>query len=165
MVCDTIQKIMYLPLHFAAIAEEGNPSKTVKGEGSMKKNKSLRETANSLYIKLGATLATALVLSTPAFAADSDFSAVVAPVVNLLNSLMTPLLAIVGAIGALYCVLLGVKFAKAEEPQDREKAKSHLKNAIIGFVLIFVLILILDLLMPVMINWVNANSGGASKIG
>ena len=44
------------------------------------------------------------------------FSSVVAPIVSLLNSLMAPLLAIVGALGALYCVVLGVKYAKAEEP-------------------------------------------------
>ncbi len=87
------------------------------------------------------------------------FSTVVAPIVSLLNQLMGPLLAIVGAAGALYCVVLGVKFAKAEEPQDREKAKGALKNAIIGFVLIFVLILALNLLMPTMINWVNQQAG------
>ena len=125
----------------------------------------IKNKASSLYIKMGAAITTAAMLSTSALAADDGgFSAVVAPVVDLLNSLMTPLLAIVGALGALYCVLLGVKFAKAEEPQDREKAKSHLKNAIIGFVLIFVLILALDLLMPVMVKWVNANNGGAVDI-
>ena len=48
------------------------------------------------------------------------FAQVAAPIVSLLNSLMAPLLAIVGAAGALYCVILGVKYAKAEEPQDRE---------------------------------------------
>ena len=69
------------------------------------------------------------------------------------------MLLIVGAAGALYCVVLGVKFAKAEEPQDREKAKGVLKIAIIGFVLIFVLILALKLLMPIMVNWVNSNGG------
>ena len=88
------------------------------------------------------------------------FAQVVAPIVSLLNSLMAPLLALVGAAGALYCVILGVKFAKAEEPQDREKAKGALKNAVIGFVLIFVLILALNLLMPQMINWVNGQTGG-----
>ena len=87
------------------------------------------------------------------------FAQVAAPIVSLLNSLMAPLLAIVGAAGALYCVVLGVKFAKAEEPQDREKAKGSLKNAIIGFVLIFVLILALNLLMPNMVNWVNSQNG------
>ena len=86
---------------------------------------------------------------------DSGFDAVGKPIVDLLNSLMGPLLAIVGAVGALYCVLLGVKYAKAEEPQDREKAKSHLKNAVIGFVIIFVLILALNILMDSMTNWVN----------
>ena len=126
--------------------------------------KNIKNKANSLYVKMGAAITTGAMLSTTAFAADNAFAGVVAPVVDLLNSLMTPLLAIVGAIGALYCVLLGVKFAKAEEPQDREKAKTHLKNAIIGFLLIFVLILALDLLMPVMIKWVNANNGSATDI-
>ena len=87
------------------------------------------------------------------------FTNVVAPIVSLLNSLMAPLLAIVGAAGAIYCVILGVKFAKAEEPQDREKAKGALKKAIIGFILIFVLIIVLNLLMPTMINWVNQQAG------
>ena len=87
------------------------------------------------------------------------FDSVVAPIVNLLNSILTPMLAIVGAVGALYCVVLGVKYAKAEEPQDREKAKGSLKNAIIGFVLIFVLILGLKLLMPIMKQWVISNGG------
>ena len=124
----------------------------------MKNLKNLKSKANSLYAKMGAAITTGAMLSTSALAAEADFDGVVSPVVDLLNSLMTPLLTIVGAVGALYCVLLGVKFAKAEEPQDREKAKSHLKNAIIGFVLIFVLILMLRLLMPVMTKWVSDNS-------
>ena len=87
------------------------------------------------------------------------FANVVKPIVSLLNQLMAPLLGLVGAAGALYCVFLGIKFAQAEEPQDREKAKGALKNALIGFVLIFVLILVLNLLMPVMVNWVNTQAG------
>ena len=47
------------------------------------------------------------------------FADIAAPIVSLLNSLMEPLLLIVGALGSLYCVVLGVKYAKAEEPQDR----------------------------------------------
>ena len=57
------------------------------------------------------------------------FDSVIKPVVELLNNLMTPLLAIVGAAGALYCVILGVKYAKAEEPQDREKGLEYYKKA------------------------------------
>ena len=71
------------------------------------------------------------------------------------NSFLGPLLAIVGAAGALYCVILGVKYAKAEEPQDREKAKGALKNAIIGYVLIFVLLLALNLSKKPLVEWLQ----------
>lgn len=87
------------------------------------------------------------------------FDKVIAPIVELLNSILKPMLAIVFAVGSLYCVVLGVKYAKAEEPQDREKAKGALKNAIIGFVLIFVLILALTLLKDPMVEWVNKHGG------
>ena len=95
-----------------------------------------------------------VLMTCPALAAKtSSYDAVVIPVISLLNSLLGPILGLVGAVGTLYCVLLGVKFAKAEEPQEREKAKAHLKNAIIGFVLIFVLIVALKLGMKAMIDW------------
>ena len=99
-------------------------------------------------------------LVTPAFAAETgtNFDSITKPIVDLIDSLLTPALAIVGAVGSLYCVVLGVKYAKAEEPQDREKAKGHLKSAIIGFVLIFVLMLALKLATPILQQWVVDNS-------
>ena len=78
---------------------------------------------------------------------------IVTPIADLLEEMLAPILLIVGAVGTLYCVLLGVKYARAEEPQDREKAKSHLKGAIIGFVLIFVLIVLLRFLLPYLTDW------------
>ncbi len=81
------------------------------------------------------------------------FDGVATPIVELIEAILTPLLAIVGAAGTIYCVVLGVKYAKAEEPQDREKAKGALKNSIIGFLLIFVLIVALNLLIPIMKKW------------
>ena len=83
---------------------------------------------------------------------------------SLLNQLLGPLLGLVAAVGTLYCVLLGVKFAKAEEPQEREKAKGHLKNAIIGFVLIFVLIVALRIGTNVMIDWVKTQGVAVTDI-
>ena len=98
-------------------------------------------------------------MAVPAFEeGETNFDSITNPIVDLINSLLTPALAIVGAVGSLYCVVLGVKYAKAEEPQDREKAKGHLKSAIIGFVLIFVLMLALKLSMPILQNWVATNS-------
>ena len=88
------------------------------------------------------------------------FQQVANPIISLIQSLLVPLLGIVGAAGSLYCVVLGVKYAKAEEPQEREKAKGALKNAIIGFVLIFVLLVALRILTPELIKWVNQNAPG-----
>ncbi|MDO5331556.1 MAG: pilin [Bacillota bacterium] len=92
--------------------------------------------------------------------APASLTAVVIPIVDLLNDMLAPLLLVVGAVGALYCVLLGVKYARAEEPQDREKAKAHLKGAIIGFVLIFVLIVLLNLLLPYLTKWAGGYQTG-----
>ncbi len=97
-------------------------------------------------VSLFLTMASTAVMMLPVnmcYATTPDFEQVTQPVVDLINSILGPAIAIVGALGAVYCVFLGVKFAKAEEPQDREKAKTHLKNAIIGFVLIFVLMVVL----------------------
>ena len=131
--------------------------------------------AKRFAARLAAVLSTVPFLTVSALATEGSetkpgtsptaMAQVVVPIVELLDSLMKPLLAIVVAVGGLYCVLLGVKYAKAEEPQDREKAKSHLKNAVIGFVLIFVLVVLMNLLVPVMETWVNntmiANGGNA----
>lgn len=92
---------------------------------------------------------------------NNPFETVSAPIISLLNMALTPALGIVGALGAIYCILLGAKLAKAEEPQDREKAKNSLKNAIIGFVLIFVLIVVLKLGMGAMQTWMNSAVGTA----
>ena len=87
----------------------------------------------------------------------NPFETVSAPIISLLNMALTPALGIVGALGAIYCIILGAKLAKAEEPQDREKAKNSLKNAIVGFNLIFVLIVVLKLGMGAMQTWMNSN--------
>ena len=118
--------------------------------------KNLFNKINRKMIAVSAAVTTSLV--TPACAKGANLDGAVKPIVALINSMMGPALALVTAVGSLYCVLLGVKFAKAEEPQEREKAKSHLKNAIIGFVLIFVLILALNLSKDPLIAWVESNS-------
>ncbi len=92
------------------------------------------------------------------YLADNPFQKVAEPIISLINMMLGPALGIVLALGSVYCILLGVKLAKAEEPQDREKAKASLKNAIIGFVLIFVLILALRVMVPALTDWVGSTT-------
>ena len=81
---------------------------------------------------------------------------------NPFEAAVTPMLLLVGALATVYCIFLGVKLATASEPQEQQKAKSHLKNAIIGFVLIFVLIVALHVGMEPMTQWMEAEVGTIS---
>ena len=122
---------------------------------------------------VSAGISTAMLYATDVFASDetkkvaddvkkvvedtkpNPFMEIADPIVKLIENLFAPAMAIVVAAGTLYCIVLGVKFAKAEEPQEHEKAKTHLKNAIIGFVLIFVLVVALRLSVEPLTTWMN----------
>lgn len=84
-----------------------------------------------------------------------DFNPVLAPILEVLNAILWPLIGLIGSIGTIYCIVLGVKLAKADEAGSREKAKKDLIGAIIGFVVIFVLIVGLKILMPILEDWVS----------
>lgn len=85
-----------------------------------------------------------------------DFAPIIAPVLEVLNALLWPCIAIVGAVGTIYCVFLGAKLAKSDEQNSREKAKKDLIGAIIGFLVIFVLIVALKIAMPILQTWVQS---------
>lgn len=88
-------------------------------------------------------------------ASGVDFSPVIAPILEVINALLWPCIAIVGAVGTIYCIFLGLKIAKSDEQNSREKAKKDLIGAIIGFMIIFVLIVVLKIAMPILQNWVQ----------
>ena len=83
----------------------------------------------------------------------TDLNSIIQPVLDICNTLVPIMLAVVGAVGALWCILLGVKYAKADDPQEHEKAKKGLINAIVGFVLIFVLLIMLNIGTGIFIEW------------
>lgn len=85
-----------------------------------------------------------------------DFTPIVSPVLEVLDAMLWPLIAIVGAAGTIYCIFLGIKMAKSDEQNSREKAKKDLLGAIIGFIIIFVLIVALKIAMPILQNWVTS---------
>ena len=84
---------------------------------------------------------------------EADLNKIVKPLLEVLNVLVPVLLSVVGAVGAIWVIFLGVKYARAEEPQEHEKARNSLKHAIIGFVLIFVLLVALQIGLVIFTNW------------
>ena len=84
---------------------------------------------------------------------EKDLNQVVKPLLDVLNVVVPVLLGVVGALGAVWVIFLGVKYSKAEDPQEHEKARGALKHAIIGFVLIFVLLIALKVALVYFTDW------------
>mgnify|MGYP004449184501 CR=1 FL=1 len=84
---------------------------------------------------------------------EEELNKIVAPVIQVCKVLVPVLLSGVGALGSIYVIFLAVKYAQAADPQEHEKCKKALKNAIIGFVLIFILLIGLQVGMGVFENW------------
>ena len=75
---------------------------------------------------------------------EAEAAEMVSPVMELIDAFLPVILTLVATIGFIWCIVLGVKFAKSTDPQEHQQAKKSLINAIIGFVLIFVLMLVLS---------------------
>jgi len=89
-------------------------------------------------------------------AANIDFNPIIAPILEILNAILWPAIAVVVAVGSIYRIVLGLKIAKSDEQNSREKAKKDLIGAIIGFVIIFVLIVSLKIAVPILEQWVKS---------
>ena len=119
-----------------------------------------------LSLMMAAATVTMAMASTDTTGIGGDLDTnVITPITGLIKSLLSPVVGLVVAVGLVYCVVLGVKYAKCEEPQEREKAKGALKNAVIGFLLIFVLMVALVVVTPSLKTWVDNTVKGADGNG
>ena len=88
-------------------------------------------------------------LNTTAFAGDNatnnntDANATVGPIYEFLDTFGPALIAILLGVGSLYCIILGVQYAKAEKGEERDTAKKKAVNAAISFGVIIILIIFL----------------------
>jgi len=80
------------------------------------------------------------------------------PVIDFVNTAFAPAMAFIVSAGAIYSIILGVKIAKAEEPQEITQAKAALKNGLIGFISVFVLVMILRVGPVAFARWKDAGS-------
>ena len=85
-----------------------------------------------------------------------DLNPIIAPILEILDAILWPAIAVVVAVGTIYCIVLGVKIAKSDEQKKKKKAKKDLVGAIVGFVIIFVLIVALKIAVPILEEWVKS---------
>ena len=62
---------------------------------------------------------------------------------NVLKIVLPVALGVVLLIGAVYAIILGVNYSKAEDSEKRKKAREHLVGAIVGFLITLIVIAII----------------------
>ena len=65
--------------------------------------------------------------------------------VSVLESIIGPILIVIGAVGMIYAIYLGVMLAKAENAEKREEAKKRIINVIVAIVITAALIFLMYL--------------------
>ena len=87
------------------------------------------------------------------------YNTVFEPVVGILDSMLVPILILIGTAGSIYAIILGVNFSKAESSDKREEAKKRMINAIIGLVVTILLLILLKLFTAnaqAIADWINS---------
>ena len=73
-------------------------------------------------------------------------------IVDAVDILLYPIMALVATAGIIYAIVLGVNLAKAESSEKRDEAKKRMINAIIGFVSIIALVALMKLTIAFLPN-------------
>lgn len=71
---------------------------------------------------------------------------------NVLNPILYAIMAVAGAAGAIYAIVLGVNLARAEDQSKRDEAKKRLITTLIAVAVTIALVLFFTQLLPLIIN-------------
>lgn len=74
-------------------------------------------------------------------------------IVNVVNNVVTALLAIAGACVAIYAIVLAIQFFRADSAEKREEAKKRLIYAIIGLIAAVAIIFITRFVIGKIPEW------------
>ena len=83
---------------------------------------------------------------------------IIRPIINVLNSLLVPVIILLGVAGSIYAIVLGVQYAKAESADKRDEAKKRLINAVIGVVIMLVALIAMKIFTAnadSIFGWIN----------
>lgn len=71
---------------------------------------------------------------------------------NVLYPLLYAIMAVVGAAGAIYAIVLGINLARAEDQSKRDEAKKRLITTIIAVAVTILLVVFFNELLPMIIE-------------
>lgn len=93
--------------------------------------------------------------TTPNSLSESETNSAVGPIYDFLDNFGPLLIGMLVGVGALYCIILGVNYAKAEKGDDRDAAKKKAVNAAISFGVIIILVVLLYALRDTFVRLLN----------
>ena len=85
------------------------------------------------------------------FQQDSDFYWV-SQLFDYLGPILYAIMAVVGAAGAVYAIVLGVNLAKAEDQSKRDEAKKRIITTIISIAVVVALVIFFNELLPLIVR-------------
>ena len=86
----------------------------------------------------------------------SDAEGAVDPLYNAITLIGPYAISIVLTLGILYGIIIGVKFAKAEDSDERKKLQKVLVNGVIGAVTVLILLVVLYAIREPLVRWMNS---------
>ena len=81
----------------------------------------------------------------------------VSPIYDFLDTFGPLLIGMLLGVGTIYCIILGVQYAKAEKGDERDVAKKKAINAIVSFLAIIILVVILYAFRAPITELLNSN--------
>ena len=79
------------------------------------------------------------------------------PIAEFLDSALVPVIIVVGALGAIWIIILGVNLARAESSDKAAEAKKRLINVIIALVAVILLVFLLALFIGNAPTWFDSS--------
>ncbi len=79
-------------------------------------------------------------------------------VVKIVDQFLPVAMILVGMVGAIYCIVLGVKYAKSESSEEKDGVKKKLINATIGIVIGLIIMIALMVFLKnstAVAKWIN----------
>lgn len=73
-------------------------------------------------------------------------------VYKVLPNILWSIMAVAGAAGIVYSVILGVNLAKSETDDKRKTAATRMKNTIIGVAVLILIIVFVNVLFPMILH-------------
>lgn len=78
---------------------------------------------------------------------DKEWIEMMKTLVKIIDQFLPVAIILVGMVGAIYCIVMGVKYAKSESSEEKDAVKKKLINAAIGIVIGLIIMIALTVFL------------------